>query len=281
MNTFTKVLLASDLTPQSDNLLGCLTGLCPDTETEVVLAHVVDSDEDADPHGSTYKEIRNHLEGYEQKLKSKGYEAVTIATPAGEPEKVLNDLIEECEADLLMVASHGKGFFERTFKGSTTYEMAKNATIPLFIDRDDDNDNSDELLGTVMVATDFSKKSLEALNIIRELREFVGRVVFLHVVEHSRSREDFREQEAAAEMQLEELVDELKIFGIEADYIVEKGRASQKIDEVCEKENVGMVIMARTGTGISNNLALGGTAENVVLNVDRAILLLPAADMDD
>ena len=281
MNTFNRVLLASDLTRQSDNLVGCLTSLCPDTETEVVLAHVLNSDDDADPHGSTYKEIKNHLEGYADRLKSKGYETVTVVTPKGEPDEVLTKTAEELEADLLLMASHGKGFFERTFKGSTTYDVARMTTVPLFIDRDDDDNNSDELLGTVLVATDFSKKSLDALNIIRGLREYVGRVLFLHVIEHSRSREDYLEQKANAELQLEELVDELKIFGIEADYKIKKGKASQQIDEVCEKENVGMVVMARTGVGSGNNINLGGTAENVVLHVDRAILLLPGLDLDD
>ena len=52
MSTFTKVLLATDLSPQADKLTECLFCLCPDTETEVVLAHVFDDDDDADPDGS-------------------------------------------------------------------------------------------------------------------------------------------------------------------------------------------------------------------------------------
>ena len=47
MSTFTKVLLATDLSPQADKLTECLFCLCPDTETEVVLAHVFDDDDDA------------------------------------------------------------------------------------------------------------------------------------------------------------------------------------------------------------------------------------------
>ena len=68
LGTFNKVLLATDLTPQSDNLLGCLVSLCPDVETEVVLAHVFDDDEDADPHGSEYKDTIEHLDGYKVTL---------------------------------------------------------------------------------------------------------------------------------------------------------------------------------------------------------------------
>lgn len=281
MSTFTKVLLATDLTLQSDNLLGCLTNLNPDGETEVVLAHVFDDDDDADPHGSKYKEVVDHLYEYEKKLKAKGYEEIKIITPVGKPEEVLGKAAEDCDADLLMMASHGKGFFERAFKGSTTFDVAKNATLPLFIDRDDDNDNSDDLLSTVMVATDFSKQSLESLNIIRSMRELVKHVLFVHVIEHSRSHPDYKNKRNNAELMLQELVDEMKIFGIESSYIIAKGVASKQIGDICEQKNVGMIMLARTGADRTDNMSLGSTAENVILNVDRAILLLPSEDMDD
>ena len=62
MSTFTKVLLATDLSPQADKLTECLFNLCPDTETEVVLAHIFDDDDDADPDGSSYKRTQSRLE---------------------------------------------------------------------------------------------------------------------------------------------------------------------------------------------------------------------------
>ena len=63
MSTFTKVLLATDLSPQADKLTECLFCLCPDTETEVVLAPVFDHDADADPYGSSFKKPRSRLDG--------------------------------------------------------------------------------------------------------------------------------------------------------------------------------------------------------------------------
>ncbi len=282
MSTFDKVLLATDLTPQSDNLLGCLVSLCPDKETEIVLAHVFDEDEDADPHGRDYKETINRLEDYKQKLLSYGYETISSLTPKGDDaDEVLNKLAEHHDVDLVMVASHGKGFFERAFHGSTTYDLAKDITIPLFIDRDDDDDNNDKLLANIMVATDFSKRSLESLNVIRSLREHVGKVLFVHVIEHHRDHQDYRNKYSDAETQLEELVEELKPFGIKASYHISKGIASKKIDAIAEQENISMILMGRGGTDMSTGLELGSTAENVILNVDRSILLLPTEDLDD
>ena len=194
MSTFAKVLLATDLTPQSDNLTECLFSLCPDTETEVVLAHVFDDDDDADPDGSNYKKVNSRLEGYKNDLEQAGYEEVTVVTPVGdEPFEAICDAGEEHEADLLMVASHGKGFLKSTIMGSTTFDLARATTLPLFISKEDNKDAS-KLLDTILIPTDFSQKSLDCLNVVRGLREYIGNVIFVHVIERYRSKEEYKEK---------------------------------------------------------------------------------------
>mgnify|MGYP003291566552 FL=1 len=282
MSTFAKVLLATDLTPQSDNLTECLFSLCPDTETEVVLAHVFDDDDDADPDGSNYKKVNSRLEGYKNELEQAGYEDVKLITPVGdEPFEAICDAGEEHEADLLMVASHGKGFLKSTLMGSTTFDLARATTLPLFISKDDGVDAS-KLLDTILIPTDFSKKSLAALNVVRGLREFVGNVIFVHVIERFRSKEDYREKYGNARMFLQELVDELKIFGIDADFRIGRGAASKEIVHLARQEHANLIIISKTGAGLVKGLVMGSTAQNVVLNSTCGILLLPAEDaLDD
>ena len=282
MSTFAKVLLATDLTPQSDNLTECLFSLCPDTETEVVLAHVFDDDDDADPDGSNYKKVNSRLEGYKNDLEQAGYEEVTVVTPVGdEPFEAICDAGEEHEADLLMVASHGKGFLKSTLMGSTTFDLARATTLPLFISKEDGKDAS-KLLDTILIPTDFSQKSLDCLNVVRGLREYIGNVIFVHVIERYRSKEEYREKFANARMFLQELVDELQIFGIKADYRIGRGAASKEIVHVARQEHASLIIIAKTGAGLVKGLVMGSTAQNVVLNSTCGILLLPAEDaLDD
>ncbi len=281
MSTFTKVLLATDLSPQADKLTECLFCLCPDTETEVVLAHVFDDDDDADPDGSSYKKARSRLDGYKNDIEQAGYEEISIMTPTGEPSAALTQLADTSDADLMLVASHRKGFLKRALMGSTTFELARATAIPLLVNKADEDDAAKDLLATVLVPTDFSRKSLEALNIIRSLREEVGRVIFVHVVEHSRNKHDYKEKYRSAMLFLQELVDEMKIFGIEADYRIAHGVASKKIAAICERDNVSLIMMAKTGADMTNGDELGSTSENVVLNSDCAVMLLPAEDNDD
>lgn len=281
MSTFAKVLLATDLTPQSDNLTECLFSLCPDTETEVVLAHVFDDDDDADPDGSNFKKVNSRLEGYKNDIEQAGYEEVSVITPVGdEPFEAICDAGEEHEADLLMVASHGKGFLKSTLMGSTTFDLARATTLPLFISKDDGADAS-KLLDTILIPTDFSKKSLAALNVVRGLREFVGNVIFIHVIERFRSKEDYKEKYGNARMFLQELVDELKIFGIDADFRISRGAASKEIVHLARQEHANLIIISKTGAGLVKGLVMGSTAQNVVLNSTCGILLLPADDASE
>ena len=281
MSTFTKVLLATDLSPQADKLTECLFSLCPDTETEVVLAHVFDDDDDADPDGSSFKRTQSRLEGYKNDIEQAGYEEIAIVTRTGNISETVHGLAEEYDADLVLVASHRKGFFKRALMGSTTFDLARVATVPLLINKAEPHEEQENLLQTVLVPTDFSRKSLEALNIIRSLREFVGKVIFVHVIEHSRNKNDYKEKYGSAKLFLQELVDEMKIFGIEADYHVGHGVASKKIDALCEDEDGRLIMMAKTGADMTHGDELGSTSENVVLNVDCAVLLVPAEDSDD
>ena len=281
MSTFTKVLLATDLSPQADKLTECLFNLCPDTETEVVLAHIFDDDDDADPDGSSYKRTQSRLEGYKNDIEQAGYEEISIVTRTGDISENVQGLAEEYDVDLVLVASHRKGFLKRALMGSATFELARVTNIPLLINKAEIHEEQENLLQTILVPTDFSRKSLEALNIIRSLRELVGKVIFVHVIEHSRNKHDYKEKYGSAVLFLKELVDEMKIFGIEADYYVSHGVASKKIAAICERDNVSLIMMAKTGADMTNGEELGSTSENVVLNVDCAVMLVPAEDADD
>ena len=277
MSTFSKVLLATDMSAHAAKLTGCLVSLCPDTDTEIILAHVIDGDDDADPHGSSYPKIQAQLEEYKKDLLESEYEEISIITPKGDdPCDALIKIAEEEDIDMMLVASHNKSFLQRALQGSTTFDLARETDLPLFISKDEDDEEDEEaLLDRILVATDFSKTSLDALNVIRKLREYVGKVYFLHVIERSRSKEDYRSKKDNADMLLSELCDELKIFGIESEYCIAKGTASKRIEDLCNKEKITLIMMGKTGADMDEPQSLGSTAENVVLNVDCATLLLP------
>lgn len=275
MSSFSRVLMATDLSHQSVNMTDGLTSLCPDKDTNVILAHVFEDDEDADPRSSKYRDVLEKLKNFRNTLAQEGYNNLNIITSKGDPAKEIHRLTEENDCDLIFVASHGKGFIRSAILGaSTTYDLAREALQPIFIDKDDE-DAQENLLTKVLVATDFSKKSLQALEILRELRDNVGSVLFVHVIEDEddTSLED-------AETFLQELIDELKIFGIPSEYVIRKGMASKEIIRAAEEKGCQMITIAKTGAGANDMDPLGSTSKNLLLNAECALLLIPDVDDD-
>ena len=212
-------------------------------------------------------------------LRRAGYDNAREIYRSGEVFENLKEIADDEDAGLIMVASHGKGFFKSALLGSTTFDLARATDRPLFVSKPVE-DAGDELLQKnllqrILVPTDFSLKSLSALDVIRMLREHISEVVFAHIVERSRSQDDLEDKMQTASRRLQELVDEMKIFGIKASYHVRKGAASKEILRIAEKEDVSLIVMAKTGAGLVKGLVMGSTAQNVTLNSERSLLLLP------
>ena len=218
-------------------------------------------------------------------LRRAGYENAREIYRSGEVFEQLTEIADDEDAGLIMVASHGKGFFKSALLGSTTFDLARATDRPLFVSKPVE-DAGDELLQKnllhrILVPTDFSLKSLSALDVIRMLREHISEVVFVHVVERSRSQDDLEDKMKTASNRLQELVDEMKIFGIKAGFHVRKGAASKEILRIAEKEDVSLIVMAKTGAGLVKGLVMGSTAQNVTLNSERSLLLLPPENAAD
>ncbi len=282
---FNKVLLATDLTEEADNLLPCFYSLCPDDDTEVAVAHIFKDEDDADPSSSAFKKVQSRVRAMVAELRRAGYEDAREVYRSGEVFEQLTEIADAEDAGLIMVASHGKGFFKSALLGSTTFDLARATDRPLFVSKPVE-DKADELLQKnllhrILVPTDFSLKSLSALDVIRMLREHISEVVFVHVVERSRSQDDLEDKMRSASRRLQELADEIKIFGIKATYHVRKGAASKEILRLAEKEDVSLIVMAKTGAGLVKGLVMGSTAQNVTLNAERSLLLLPPENAGD
>ncbi len=276
---FDKVLLATDLSEEADSLVSCFYSLCPDVDTEITVAHVFKDEDDAAPGSSSFKKVQSRVRALVTELRRAGYENAGEVYRSGEVFEQIKEIADKEDSGLIMVASHGKGFFKSALLGSTTFDLARATDRPLFVSKPVETDADEmlqkNLLHRILVPTDFSLKSLSALDVIRMLREHINEVIFVHIVERSRSQEDLEDKMRAASRRLQELVDEMKIFGINSSYRVRKGAASKKILSIAEKEDVSLIVMAKTGAGLVKGLVMGSTAQNVTLNAECSLLLLP------
>jgi nucleotide-binding universal stress UspA family protein len=277
MSNFDRVLVATDFSAASSKLTTCLFELCPSTETEVVVTHVFEDDDDADPHRQTFLKIENQLKSLTEEIKKCGYEKVIVVSGIGQASKQINKIAIEQEVDLILIASHGKGFIRTALLGSTSFDLARMTEIPLFINKmNEDESSSINLLDHVLVPTDFSTESLSALNVLRNLKDYINKVTLVNVIERSRNEEELAERKTHALAKLNNLSDELRAFGIEAQVKVAKGgSASKKLQKIAYKLNASLIIMSKTGDGIVDGLKMGSTAQNLSLNSNCPLMLLP------
>jgi len=278
---FSRVMLALDLSELTSRMLDVLYSVCLDPETEVYLLHVVRKAEDAAETSSYYKKTYSRLKGLAQDIRNAGYDNVKVLWETDED--ILNGIrkaADQYNVNLMIMASHGKGVWASTFRGSSTFNAVRAIEIPTLIVKGDYK--CEDYLNRILLPTDFSRKSLIALNYIRNLREHVGEVLFVHVIEGVRGDEELTESKEMAEDMLVELCNEMQNFGINSRYVIaDGGAASKEICKLAEEENCSLIISGRTGAGPIKGLLMGSTAQNILLNASRTLWVMPDEDSED
>ena len=278
---FSRVMLALDLSELTSRMLDVFYSICLSPETEVHLLHVVKRPEDYDKSSSYYKKTYSRLSGLAQDIKNAGYDKVEILWESN-PD-VLNGIqkaVDQYDINLLIMASHGKGLWASTFRGSSTFNAVRAIDIPTLVVNGDYK--CSDYLQRILLPTDFSRKSLIALNFIRNLRENVGEVIFVHVIEGARGDDELLENKEMAEDMLVELCNEMQNFGIKSRYVIaDGGAASKEICKLAEEENCSIVITGKTGAGPIKGLLMGSTAQNILLNSGRTLWVMPDEESDE
>ena len=278
---FSRVMLALDLSELTSRMLDVFYSICLSPETEVHLLHVVKRPEDYDKSSSYYKKTYSRLSGLAQDIKNAGYDKVEILWESN-PD-VLNGIekaVDQYDINLLIMASHGKGLWASTFRGSSTFNAVRAIDIPTLVVKGDYK--CSDYLQRILLPTDFSRKSLIALNFIRNLRENVGEVIFVHVIEGVRGDDELLENKEMAEDMLVELCNEMQNFGIKSRYVIaDGGAASKEICKLAEEENCSIVITGKTGAGPIKGLLMGSTAQNILLNSGRTLWVMPDEESDE
>ena len=278
---FSRVMLALDLSELTSRMLDVFYSICLSPETEVHLLHVVKRPEDYDKSSPYYKKTYSRLNGLAQDIKNAGYDKVEILWESN-PD-VLNGIekaVDQYDINLLIMASHGKGLWASTFRGSSTFNAVRAIDIPTLVVKGDYK--CSDYLQRILLPTDFSRKSLIALNFIRNLRENVGEVIFVHVIEGVRGDDELLENKEMAEDMLVELCNEMQNFGIKSRYVIaDGGAASKEICKLAEEENCSIVITGKTGAGPIKGLLMGSTAQNILLNSGRTLWVMPDEETDE
>ncbi len=146
MDDIRRIFVTTDFSETSKRALGPVRTLARKFGAHIVLAHVVEDtlpplvaeymavgvqeimDQQVERAGERLREFaRDHLSEFPD---------VETVVGIGTPHVELVRLAEESRADLMVMATHGRGFISHAVLGSTTERVLRRATCPVLVARD-------------------------------------------------------------------------------------------------------------------------------------------------
>ncbi|MCA9562153.1 MAG: universal stress protein [Myxococcales bacterium] len=296
-----KLILATDLSAESESAFAPAAELCRALDAELTLLYVneltsyelTQSDRVSDYLSEVRKWSDRRLAEQTSSLKALGV-AVTPVEIAGVPSSEIIRYVEANPADVVIISRHGQRGASHSVMGSTVKRLLRQIHVPVLVVPVGEGAAPFTRFGRVLASTDFSEESNRGL---REAVEFAKRMkVPMSVVNIVKApvplvivpgepplyvpRETIDSAKESREAELQSIVrriagdtDVRGIIGIEAD-------AARGILEAAEEEGANLVVIPTHGHGAVAATLLGSTSERVVKFSKVPVLVVPKAYLD-
>jgi len=143
------------------------------------------------------------------------------------------------------------------------------------------------MLGTIVLATDFSEASEHAFDVVASLAPRMGAaVVLVHVLSEpgvasflggiATATDDVCEAIANASSSLEPLADRLRAEGVTTWTRVLVGPLADTLSALCRGTDAAMLVMGTTPGTDLHNVLLGSVSEQILAEMRIPVMLVPA-----
>jgi nucleotide-binding universal stress UspA family protein len=294
-----RILVLTDFSPASDRALSQAERLARSFGAEVHLFHKIvyppplpDADllgrlDDTARFDYVLREVierperdaSEELGRRAERLEREGLKVATRLERSGDVYEQVEMAIETLKPDLIVMGTHGRAGIRRWLMGSLAEKVLRHSDVDVLTLHDDSPvAGTEEGMGEVLVATDFSQGARRALDAADGWTSAVGgSICLLHVLESRfvpESGEGTRElieatQElrAKAEKALrEELATRRGVV------VLAEGHLAREIVRVADERNASMIVMGRQGLS-GFPLALIGSATEKVARLARTPVL--------
>jgi nucleotide-binding universal stress UspA family protein len=213
--------------------------------------------------------VQEYLEGAADKASSQSPGvSVTTHVRVGRVSPAVQEVAEDLEVDLLVLTTHGRGTFERSWLGSTADQIIRQVEQPLLLLRHREKGLwafDPNLISHVLVpldGSDAAECALDALPMVLP-PDGAARVTLVRVVEEGYpippmyipkevSEESLQEHhQRPAEVYLQGVADRLKLDGVEnvETRVLADDHPSQALLRFCDEAGVHLVTIATHGRG--------------------------------
>lgn len=287
---FDKAVICTDLTADSDRLVGCAGALRVLGVREAVLTHVVDVFSGGAAALPGRGAAEDTFERQLAMLEDSGFD-VHVEAPMGHPAFSLEEVRRRHAASLIVVGSHGKNVFRGPFSGSISSDLVQLSESPVFVANLNEGDDAASsalvcarVLGRVLFCTDFSDSAEQAFVELRALaRQGAREFVLLHVQDRDRvsraPRDLLPEYDRRDAVRLAHMRTELLDAGAESVEIrIIYGVPGPEIAERAASGEFTLVVMGSRGRGSTRDAFLGGVSDQAVREAQTPLLLVPARE---
>lgn len=275
-----KVLLCTDFSAPSNQLIECIPELQNSGLKEVVLLHVIDILSTENRPEDLRVEDERKLEKMQAELQEFGLK-VRMKVVTGIPSVEIVRTANREKASLILLGSHGKGFIKSRFLGSTTFDVLRMSNTPMLIEKYRELEEGrikaycQQKFQKVLIPIDFSESSIDMIEKIKEIDGIKG-IILVSVVEKSESERELENQKKEWKEQLEIMEEEFLNLGYQIESHVREGTASRNIMEVAEEENATLIALSTRGTGAIEELLIGSTIDAIARQSKNPVLIFPS-----
>jgi nucleotide-binding universal stress UspA family protein len=207
-----------------------------------------------------------------------------IMVKAGKVEEEISSTILETKADAVVMGTHGRGLFGRTFIGSVTQHMLRKVPVPILTVCRVTRPLTFERM---LYATDLSEASKRGFRSVLELAGITrSTVAVLHVVhaptfasvEAGMAGIDKRRLLDDARLRLNALEAEASRQKIKIEALLLEGNPAEAILKAAEEDCVDLIVMTVSKRGLIDRALLGSTAERIIREAHLPVLSIPVGD---
>ena len=205
--------------------------------------------------------------------------AVVSKVRTGDIDDELKVAIAGCDADIIIMGTHGRRGFERWFLGSVTERLLRHSAVPILTLSDlEDTFRVPPDVEKVIVTTDFSEGTSEAMKYALAIaQEAPAEVTLLHVMRQPPERSESVESLAEVlEDHLASMVPDGVLDWCKVKAEVEVGTPFERILDLAEKNQVDLLVMNIHGKGMIERAMMGATAERVIRAARCPVLAVPS-----
>lgn len=282
---FTKILVATDLSHASDEMICILGSLKAVGAREALLVKCLNVRDVGGLAGKLTEEYQADLERQKKKLESLGFET-RAEVVVGLPQIEIDRIAEENDCPLVVIGSRGETAFRELLLGSVASAVLHHSTRAVLVLRtnagaaEGENPPCDpaacDFQNSVLFPTDFSDNAAAAFLRVQELAAYAsGRITLLHVLVNGASP-GARE---LAGSRLERLGDDLTKRGAK-DVRIElvEGSAKKEVVKRAKDPAFSMVVIGSQGQGLISGAMLGSVSHAVAHHATVPVLFIPPRD---